>query len=53
MVANHFTSKGGDQPVNGRFQPPTRSSEVQRHAQAGLVAAFADQIRDLEPAAPR
>ena len=34
VVANHFNSKGGDQPVNGRFQPPTRSSEVQRHAQA-------------------
>ena len=44
MVANHFTSKGGDQPVNGRFQPPTRSSEVQRHQQARLVNAFAGQL---------
>lgn len=51
MVANHFNSKGGDQPVNGRFQPPTRGSEVQRHQQARLVAAFADQIRDLNPLA--
>lgn len=51
VVANHFNSKGGDQPVNGRFQPPTRSSETQRHQQARLVAAFADQIRDLNPLA--
>ena len=51
VVATHFNSKGGDQPVNGRFQPPTRSSELQRHAQARLVAAFADRIRDLNPLA--
>ena len=37
VVANHFNSKGGDQPLFGRFQPPTRSSEVQRHAQAAIV----------------
>ena len=23
VVANHFNSKGGDQPLFGRFQPPT------------------------------
>ena len=34
VIANHFASKGGDQPLFGRFQPPTRSSEVQRHRQA-------------------
>jgi uncharacterized protein len=51
VVANHFASKGGDQPVNGRFQPPTRSSEVQRHAQARVVADFADRIRDANPLA--
>ena len=25
VIANHFNSKGGDQPLFGRFQPPTRS----------------------------
>ena len=39
-VANHFNSKGGDQPLFGRFQPPTRGSEIQRHAQAEVVRAF-------------
>jgi predicted extracellular nuclease len=50
-VANHFSSKGGDQPVNGRFQPPTRSSEVKRHAQARLVNAFAAEILRANPLA--
>jgi uncharacterized protein len=40
VVANHFNSKGGDQPLEGRFQPPTRSSEVQRHQQAQIVHDF-------------
>jgi predicted extracellular nuclease len=44
VIANHFNSKGGDQPLFGRFQPPTRSSEVQRHAQAQVVNSFVDSI---------
>ncbi|MFL6037020.1 MAG: lamin tail domain-containing protein [Gaiellaceae bacterium] len=43
-VVNHFNSKGGDQPLLGHFQPPTRSSEAQRHAQAQLVAGFVSQL---------
>jgi predicted extracellular nuclease len=39
-VANHLNSKGGDQPLFGRFQPPERSSEVQRHKQAAVVRGF-------------
>ena len=39
-IANHFNSKGGDQPLFGRFQPPRRSSEAQRHAQARAVRDF-------------
>jgi predicted extracellular nuclease len=39
-VANHFNSKGGDQPLFGRFQPPERSSEVQRHKQATVLRGF-------------
>ncbi|MBA2295999.1 MAG: Ig-like domain-containing protein [Actinobacteria bacterium] len=44
LIANHFNSKGGDQPLFGRFQPPARSSEVQRHQQAGIVNDFVEQI---------
>jgi hypothetical protein len=44
LVANHFNSKGGDNPLFGRFQPPVRSSEVQRHQQAQIVNDFVDSI---------
>jgi predicted extracellular nuclease len=44
VIANHFNSKGGDQPLFGRFQPPGRSSEVQRHPQAQVVNGFVDSI---------
>ena len=40
VVANHFNSKGGDDPLFGRFQPPIRGSEVQRHQQAAVVHAL-------------
>lgn len=43
-IANHFNSKGGDQPLFGRFQPPSRSSETRRHDQARIVRGFVDQI---------
>jgi predicted extracellular nuclease len=44
VVANHFASKGGDQPVHGRFQPPARPSEDQRVRQAALVREFVDEL---------
>jgi predicted extracellular nuclease len=44
MIANHFNSKGGDQPTHGRYQPPTRSSEVQRGKQAQVLRGFVDQL---------
>jgi predicted extracellular nuclease len=44
VIANHFSSKGGDQPLFGRFQPPARSSETARHAQAQIVNTFVDSI---------
>ncbi|MEE2048599.1 endonuclease, partial [Nocardiopsis tropica] len=34
VVTNHFNSKGGDEPLHGVNQPPNRTSEAQRHAQA-------------------
>ena len=49
VVALHLSSKGGDQPLYGRFQPPARSSEVARHAQARSVNAFVDQIVAADP----
>ncbi|HEV8535591.1 MAG TPA: Ig-like domain-containing protein [Candidatus Limnocylindria bacterium] len=51
VVANHFNSKGGDQPLFGRFQPPTRVSEVQRVKQAQIVRDFVAGILDLDPQA--
>jgi predicted extracellular nuclease len=43
-IANHFSSKGGDDPLFGRFQPPIRRTEVQRHQQAAIVNAFVDEL---------
>jgi uncharacterized protein len=40
VIANHFNSKGGDQPLFGHFQPPTRGTEVQRNQQAQVVHDF-------------
>lgn len=44
VIANHFNSKGGDDPLFGRFQPPVRRSEVQRHQQARIVNEFVDEL---------
>lgn len=44
VIANHFSSKGGDDPLFGRVQPPLRSSEVQRHQQAVVVRDFVQSI---------
>ncbi|HEV2761891.1 MAG TPA: endonuclease/exonuclease/phosphatase family protein [Pyrinomonadaceae bacterium] len=44
VVANHFSSKGGDQPLFGRFQPPTLTTEAQRTQQARVVRDFVNSI---------
>jgi len=44
VIGNHFNSKGGDQPLFGRFQPPTLASETQRVQQAQAVNSFVDSI---------
>jgi len=49
VIANHFNSKGGDQPLFGHFQPPALSSEVQRMQQAQIVNNFVDAILALDP----
>ncbi|MGW7577107.1 endonuclease/exonuclease/phosphatase family protein [Streptomyces sp. NPDC054765] len=51
VIANHFNSKGGDQGLDSRFQPPARSSETQRTAQAELVNAFVKDLLAKEPKA--
>ena len=43
-VANHFNSKGGDDPLFGRFQPPKFPSEEQRGKQAQIVNEFAKEL---------
>jgi len=51
IVANHFNSKGGDQNADGPYQPPTRSSEVQRTQQATVLNDFVDQVLAADPRA--
>jgi predicted extracellular nuclease len=45
VVANHFNSKGGDEPLFGHLQPPNRVTETQRHEQARIVNDFARDIQ--------
>ncbi|MFJ2393815.1 lamin tail domain-containing protein [Streptomyces sp. NPDC087843] len=51
VIANHFNSKGGDDPMHGRFQEPTRSSETQRRLQAAEENAFVDSVLAADPKA--
>jgi predicted extracellular nuclease len=44
VIANHFNSKGGDDPLFGRFQPPVQHTQVQRLQQAQVVHDFVDAI---------
>jgi predicted extracellular nuclease len=51
VIANHFNSKGGDDPLFGHHQPPVFPSEPQRHAQATLVRGFVDQVQAIDAGA--
>jgi predicted extracellular nuclease len=51
VIANHFNSKGGDDPLMGRFQPPVLDSEPQRVQQALSEKAFIQQALALDPQA--
>jgi predicted extracellular nuclease len=48
VIANHWNSKGGDQPLYGPTQPPTLSSEAQRIQQATVVRDFVASIRAID-----
>ncbi len=50
-VANHWNSKGGDDPLWGHRQPPILSSEAQRVAQATVVKNFVQQILAIDSSA--
>jgi hypothetical protein len=49
VVANHWNSKGGDNPLFGAPQPPVAVTETQRSQQATEVANFVDDIFALAP----
>lgn len=51
VIGNHFDSKGGDQDAEGRFQPPARSSEIQRNKQAIVLNSFVKQVLAVDPRA--
>jgi predicted extracellular nuclease len=51
VIANHFSSKGGDEPLFGRYQPPNRSSETKRVQQAAAVHGFVSELLDIDPKA--
>lgn len=51
VVANHFNSKSGDQPLYGWNQPPTLVSAAQRLAQAQAVGSFVQGLLAIDAAA--
>jgi predicted extracellular nuclease len=51
VIANHFNSKGGDDPLFGVTQPPVLDSEVQRIEIAKLLNDFVAGIHAEDPKA--
>jgi predicted extracellular nuclease len=49
LVNLHFASKGGDDPLFGRVQPPVTHSTVRRLEQAQVVAGFVDSVLADDP----
>ncbi|QCJ44152.1 hypothetical protein FAY30_20830 [Bacillus sp. S3] len=45
VIANHFNSKGGDQPIFGKNQPPVLGSEAKRVQIAGIVNNFIKDVK--------
>ena len=48
VVVNHFSSKGDDQGIFSRWQPPTNFSEGPRHGQAQVVNDFVDAVLAID-----
>lgn len=51
IINNHFNSKGGDDPLFGRMQPPELDSELQRLAQAEIVGDYVEGLLATDPQA--
>ncbi|MCM3787085.1 DUF6359 domain-containing protein [Domibacillus indicus] len=49
VVANHFNSKGGDEPLFGKNQPPYLESEIQRKQIAAIVNGFVEDVKSADP----
>ncbi len=49
VIVNHFKSKGGDDGLFGRVQPPVQNTLPQRVAQAQVIHEFAQKIVDTDP----
>ena len=46
VINNHFNSKGGDEPLFGKNQPPFLESEAQRMQIATIVNSFVSDIKE-------
>ena len=51
IINNHFSSRGGSDPVFGEDQPPAIGSEAAREAQAQAINDFVDSILSDNPGA--
>ncbi len=51
VINLHLASKGGDDPIFGRRQPPVAGSIPRRSAQAEVVAGFVQQVVTSDPKA--
>lgn len=51
VIANHLSSKGGDDGTYGNVQPAVKHSEVDRTAQAQLINDFIDDVLAVNPKA--
>lgn len=51
VVNLHLVSKGGDDPIFGRRQPPQTGSTVRRTEQAEAIAGFVEEVLAADPAA--
>jgi predicted extracellular nuclease len=49
VIANHFNSKGGDQPLYGPTQPPQQLTAAQRLQQAQALGSFVEGLLAINP----
>ena len=48
VIANHWNSKGGDDALFGKVQPPQQSSQTQRNQQATVVKNFVQSVLAID-----